>query len=262
MARKTISAPVGPWEDKKSQNDVQDVKTVQQLLQRAATALKESSVHPGKDDGKISKTAAASQTIRAIKRFQKFFLKNPDGRVDPPPQGRTFAELLRLDVAAGQSTNWMITAMREKGVKEIAGGKAAPSIVMYLSSCRQTQHFTRAKQLSDETAWCAAFVNWVLKKSGLRSLDTPWGPSWEKYGYALSIPLFGAITVIRRSGGSGRHVAFFVKSSGAHVTLLGGNQKNRVCEWNYPIADVITYRWPNPIQIGVPISYPTDRALA
>lgn len=261
MANKTISAPVGPWEDKKSKNETSDVKTVQELLQRASVALKEPAVHPGQVDGKIAKKASASQTIKAIIRFQRFFTNNPDGRVDPPP-GRTFAELLRLDVAAGEPTNWMNTALGERGVKEIAGSRATPSIVMYLSSCKTNQHFTRARQLSDETAWCAAFVNWVLKKSGLSSLDTPWAPSWEKYGHSLPIPLYGAVTVIRRSGGSGRHVAFFVKASASHVTLLGGNQGNRVCEKDYPAADVVAYRWPYPIQIGVPISTPSDVAYA
>ena len=257
MANQAISAPVGPWEDKRSKNVRTDVETVQRLLKKASKALKDKSVNPGTIDGEIAKRAANSSTIRAIKRFQRYFLARPDGRVDPLPNGRTLKELLRLDVAGGQPTGWMSLANGQKGVKEIAGSKATPSIVMYLSSCKTTKHFKRSYQLSDETAWCAAFVNWVLKKSGLPTLDTPWAPSWKSYGYELAIPLYGAVTVIKGGGSSGHHVAFYVKSSGQMVTLLGGTQgkakQDRVCELDYPSSKVLAYRWPRPIIIGVPM---------
>lgn len=253
MTSKKISGAVGPWEDKKSVNNSADVKTIQTLLRNAAKVMKESSIDPGTPDGKIAKKAASSNTIRAIKRFQKFFLSSPDGRVDPG--GKSFTALTSLEIASQGTVSWMNVAQSQKGVKEYSGSSAAnPSIVMYLSSCKTTKHFTRSKQLSDETSWCAAFVNWVLRKSRLKGLDTPWAPSWERYGYELTLPLYGAITVVKRSGGSGRHVAFFVKSSGNTVTLLGGNQGNRVCEKSFPASSVVCYRWPRPITIGVPIS--------
>lgn len=43
---------------------------------------------------------------------------------------------------------------------------------------------------------------------------------------------------------SGYHVGFFVRSSGASVTLLGGNQGNQVCERAFTGYAIKGYRWP------------------
>ena len=241
-----IDAPVGPWEDPKSKNLRKDVETVQRLLKYATLALKDKRVDPGRPDGRIAKNSNSSPTVHAIKRFQGYFMPQvtAPGRVDP--LGPTHLELLQVrDAVAAQPRHWMDLAYQQMGVQEYAGrSRAKPNIVMYLSSCRTNRNFTRAHQLSDETSWCAAFVNWVLKKSGLPALNTPWAPSWQGYGRELLFPIYGAIAVITTSGASGRHVGFYVESNRQTVTLLGGNQENRVCEKTFPRSRVVTYRYP------------------
>ncbi len=74
--RERLTGSVG----KGGRNDADDVERVQQLLA-------DNGISPGAMDGKVG-----PKTIGAIREFQKRFLSNPDGRVDP--DGRTWRELL------------------------------------------------------------------------------------------------------------------------------------------------------------------------
>jgi len=56
-------------------------------------------------------------------------------------------------------------ARAEIGTKEMQGKTANPRILEY----HQT---TKLKALSDEVAWCSAFVNWVLKQAGIEGTDS------------------------------------------------------------------------------------------
>jgi hypothetical protein len=65
-------------------------------------------------------------------------------------------------------------------------------------------------------------------------------------------PKEGAIVIVRRKSNridaaTGYHVAFFVRKTATHITLLGGNQRDSVRESNYRLRsyDISGYRWPN-----------------
>lgn len=188
-----------------------------------------------------------------IRRFQYYSvgLLKPDGRVDPG--GKT---LRRLNMM--QEPSWMKIARGEMGVREIRKkGQHNARIVAYLNT---TTNISQKYRDRDETAWCSAFVNWCLQQSGISGTNHALATSWKKWGYALTEPRPGAVTVIHRKGassdaatgsGSGNHVAFFVEApKRTRLTLLGGNQGGgwQVQESTYSLGsyEVLAYRWPNP----------------
>lgn len=107
--------------------------------------------------------------------------------------------------------------------------------------------------MKDETAWCAAFVNHIMKSCGY---DGTVGDkrlsarSWLNWGKPIESKdaNFGDIIVVNRPGGPGSgHVGFFVQKKGGKYQIFGGNQstKSWVCVRNYPESLLLGFRQPN-----------------
>ncbi|MEY4431908.1 MAG: hypothetical protein RLZZ44_38, partial [Bacteroidota bacterium] len=97
--------------------------------------------------------------------------------------------------------------------------------------------------------WCAGFINYVLEKSGYDSTGNLSAASYHHYGMRVTEPQPGDIVLMRRSGGSGRHVAFFYgwqfdNDGVKYIQLLGGNQDDAVNITAYPVAAIVEYRRP------------------
>lgn len=140
-----------------------------------------------------------------------------------------------LDTAAtlslGSLPAWLCTALGELGVFERPGASQSnPRIDDYIRA------IGNERMANDETAWCGAFVGWVLKRHGKLSGQAgslaPYmtAEAWGSFGTA--VPAFadlqpGDVCVMQRSDG-GHHVAFFVGtppgSLDGSAYLLGGNQ--------------------------------------
>lgn len=130
------------------------------------------------------------------------------------------------------------TAKEEMGVAEIEGEEANPRILQYFAA-------TGAHTHSDETAWCAAFVSFVLEKLGIPSTKSAWSRSYLTWGKALDRPVKGCVVVFTRPPDPAKgHVAFFVTEEADKVYVLGGNQGNRVTIAAYPKSRVLAYRGP------------------
>lgn len=143
--------------------------------------------------------------------------------------------------ADDQSFPWFDIAIAEynKHIKEVSGSGANPRIVEYLNST----NLDSVSAKSDETAWCSAFVNWCVEKSGHEGTDSAWARSWLKWGKALEKPVKGCIVVFKRPPNpSSGHVAFFVSETNTHITVLGGNQSNSVSVAEYPADRLLSYR--------------------
>lgn len=99
-----------------------------------------------------------------------------------------------------------------------------------------------------KTPWCASFINYVLAHAGYESTGDLTASSYHTYGLRVREPQQGDIVLLRREGGSGRHVAFFYgwqfENGIKYVQLLGGNQDNEVSIKSYPVASVVEYRRP------------------
>lgn len=83
----------------------------------------------------------------------------------------------------------------------------------------------------DSVAWCAAFVGHCLEKAGLRSTRRLNARSYLDWGIPVDLADAqpGDIVVLSRGSKSWQgHVGFFVKTAGAMIEVLGGNQSDAV----------------------------------
>ena len=97
---------------------------------------------------------------------------------------------------------------------------------------------------SDEVAWCAAFVSWVLKKCNINITSTLVAKDFLAIGEATTQPEMGDVAVIYGSDGTSQwsHVSFFVCEHGSNFYLLGGNQNNSVIIKAYKKTLPISFR--------------------
>jgi uncharacterized protein (TIGR02594 family) len=138
---------------------------------------------------------------------------------------------------------WMQIALREQGVAEQASGDN-PRILNYLKSCNLP-----ASLLRDETAWCAAFVNWCLKTAGHKPAGSARVSEWHSWGRSVTatygcICILQPLTVDQASSG---HIGFLHAIEGNNVWLLSGNSANQVRISPYPKAKLhphSPFRWP------------------
>ncbi len=138
---------------------------------------------------------------------------------------------------------WMQIAIMEVGVQEWASGDN-PRILEYLQSCGIAGNL-----LHDETAWCAAFVNWCVLRSGYKPQHSARVSDWWGWGRPV-VPAYGSICIMQPltvdQAGSG-HIGFLHAEDDTNVWLLSGNSHNQVRIAAYPKSKLITnepFRWP------------------
>lgn len=142
---------------------------------------------------------------------------------------------------------WLKIAETEMGQREVRGGEN-PRILEYHAA-------TTLHAREDEIPWCSSFVNWCMKKAGVKGTGSAAAISWASWGQRLTEPREGCVVVIRQrqkgtdqatGSSSGNHVAFFQKIQDGRIYLLGGNQSDSVKVSSFGLAsyDVIAYRWP------------------
>ncbi len=129
-------------------------------------------------------------------------------------------------------------AKGEVGVREIPGPEDNDRIVEYHST-------TTLKATDDETSWCSSFVNWCVIQAGLKGTNSAAARSWLKWGMAVSHPIEGDIVIFKRGNSpTAGHVGFFVSEYNGAISVLGGNQSNKVGISAYKKDDVLGYRKP------------------
>lgn len=129
-------------------------------------------------------------------------------------------------------------ALQEYATQEILGEKHNPRILEYFKQANN------AWVQNDETAWCAAFVAFCLKKTGLTSTDKLNARSYLTWGEETRTPQVGDIVVFWRGSKNGwqGHVAFYVNENADYIRVLGGNQGNAVSIEKYPKNQLLSYR--------------------
>lgn len=129
-------------------------------------------------------------------------------------------------------------ALAEYGITEQQGQVHHPRVLQYFHDIghRWVQN--------DETAWCSAFVNWVALQACYEYSGALNARSWLKVGTAVTQPEMGDVVVFwRESPQSWKgHVGFFIRATGEHIYVLGGNQLNAVNIRPYPAAHLLGYR--------------------
>lgn len=134
--------------------------------------------------------------------------------------------------------NWLRIARTQIGQKEVSGNKDNPEIMKYYKAAKQSgiKH--------DETAWCSAFANWVMKSDGYAPTYSLLARSWLKWGKSIK-PRLGAIMVFSRGNSpTYGHVGFYVGETTTHYRILGGNQSDSVNIMLIPKTRLLGARWP------------------
>jgi uncharacterized protein (TIGR02594 family) len=136
--------------------------------------------------------------------------------------------------------NYIVIAEKEMGVKEVPGKGSNPRILEYHKA-------TKLGATDDAIAWCSSFVNWVLMKAGYQRTYSAAARSWLGAGEVLKKFEPNCIVVLKRGKSAWQgHVGFGIEQKGGYVTLLGGNQGDKVSLAKFPVEAVLGYRRPLP----------------
>lgn len=129
-------------------------------------------------------------------------------------------------------------ALSEFGNKSITGIISNPDVLKYFKEIGQ------AWVKDDDTAWCAAFVNWCLVKTGRQQTNSLAARSFLKYGYSTKTPTLGDIVVLWRISPQSAygHVGFYVRETKDTIYILGGNQSNQVNITPFTKSQLLDYR--------------------
>lgn len=98
--------------------------------------------------------------------------------------------------------------------------RANPVIVSFFDAT------TLRQPAGDQTAWCAAFVNWCITRSGSKEgSHSAASASFRTWGTATNDPRPGDLIVFtHKTRPAQGHVAFFVSREDGGYRVLGGNQ--------------------------------------
>ncbi|MEK7179967.1 MAG: TIGR02594 family protein [Patescibacteria group bacterium] len=132
----------------------------------------------------------------------------------------------------------ILIALNEFGTQGIQGVTNNPRVLQYFSDIGQKW------VKDDETAWCAAFMNWCLLKAGVQGTNSLLARSFLNYGINTNYPVLGDIVVlwrINRTSPYG-HVGIFIKETENMIYILGGNQANSVNVTGFPKGQLLSYR--------------------
>ncbi len=129
-------------------------------------------------------------------------------------------------------------AFTQYGTREIAGSNNNPSVLSYF------EYIGQDWVKNDEMAWCAAFLNWCLKRAGKQHTGSLLARSFLNYGTNTNTPKFGDIAVFWRESLNSKfgHAGFYVGEDAKNVYVLGGNQGDQVSIAPFPKFQLLAYR--------------------
>ncbi len=132
----------------------------------------------------------------------------------------------------------VLIAMLEYGEAYTPGLQNNKRILEYFHSCGKDW------VKSDETPWCAAFLNFVLKKAGLENSGELNARSFLKIGREITKPELGDLVILWRGQKEGvlGHCGIFVREIDTTIFILGGNEDGMVKIKGYSNANLLGYR--------------------
>jgi len=134
--------------------------------------------------------------------------------------------------------NILEVALREYGTYEWAGKDHNPRILQYF------KEIGHKWVKDDETAWCAAFVNWCLLQASKPQTGKLNARSFLEYGQDTKKPVLGDVVVLWRGTRTSDlgHVGFYVNETKTYIYILGGNQSEQVNIGRFPKTQLLGYR--------------------
>lgn len=213
---------------------------------------------------------AGPKTLDAMTSFQRSVGLEPDGLLGPLTDKKLKAAAPLSTKDKAESTTsltplkaepdrppWLTLASHELGTHEGVGKANNPKVVAYFKDAG----FGGVKD--DATAWCAAFVGAMLKRSGVEPSGSLAARSYEKWGVGLTEPVLGCVCTKRRGNSTWQgHVFFVVGMSADKKTIygLGGNQSDAVTVAVFKRSEVTSFRWPKSVPVPRSTKLPTTVA--
>jgi uncharacterized protein (TIGR02594 family) len=132
-------------------------------------------------------------------------------------------------------------ALTMYGLKEVVGNQDNEQIIQMFNDLGYN-----GSELKDETAWCAAFANWVLRELGYLYTGKLNARSFLELPGTVLEPKLGDIVIFWRDSPESwkGHVGFFINQDENFVYCLGGNQGNQLNIKPYDRNRVLGYRTP------------------
>lgn len=143
----------------------------------------------------------------------------------------------------------METARRFLGLHELPGAAHEPFIQWCFSLCAGF-----GKDTADEVPWCSAFMQGIAYIHGLPRSGKASARSWLGVGYAVEADraMAGDVVILKRGTGdqpgpevldAPGHVGLLVGfKPGGLVSLLGGNQGDKVSIADFPVERILGIR--------------------
>lgn len=128
-------------------------------------------------------------------------------------------------------------ALSQIGISEVTGPMHNAEIVKYFDALG-------FGNMSDETAWCSAFMNWLCIELGLDHTRKLNARSWLYVGEEVDVPEIGDLVIFWRGSKEDwrGHVGLYITERDGIIYTLGGNQSNSVNIAPYPSHRVLGYR--------------------
>lgn len=211
--------------------------------------MAESQIESNPEDFAIWKKPATiiSREDQIVKRWQKT-LGLSDASVDGFFKRAMERDKIKLEenMIDDDEPKWLTIGKSYIGLKEVPGAESNEAIDAFFADAG-------FPGFHDDTAWCAAYLGAMLKRSGYPTLKSLTARDYLHYGIRLDKPKVGAIAVLwRESRRSWKgHVGFVVSINWEAKTfkILGGNQSDgvniktesfdQVLGWRYPVAPTI-----------------------
>lgn len=129
-------------------------------------------------------------------------------------------------------------ALKEYGTRAVQGENSNPEVIKYFHGTG----FDWVK--NDDTPWCAAFLNWILKEAGIAGTNSLLARSFLAFGEHVEVPEIGDIVVLWRVAKESiyGHAGLFIRESGNSLFLLSGNQDEEVKIKAYPKWQLLDIR--------------------
>jgi uncharacterized protein (TIGR02594 family) len=124
-------------------------------------------------------------------------------------------------------------------------GRNAPASTVYGSSSvvSEARRYIGGNPTGRSRAWCAAFMNMVLHRTGHGGSGSNLARSFASYGQRVSGPQVGAIAVMSRRGGGHVGVVSGIDAKGNPI-VISGNHGRRVAESVYSRGRIYAYVMP------------------
>lgn len=137
---------------------------------------------------------------------------------------------------------WMTAALKDVGVREVAGKGSNPKILAYRDKAG-----IKIGGEDSVVPWCAIFINAKLAEAGVKGSGSAMARSFVSSANfeRLKEPVIGCITVISSSRGpASGHVFFNAGENGLFFLGLGGNQDDEVNLSMFQKKKLVGHFWP------------------